>query len=209
MKDILFEFQDINYREFCCSLIPTIKKNTVIGVRTPILRSLAKQIAFSYEAYIFMNSLPHQYYEENNLHAFLIAAEKDYTKAIVLTESFLPYINNWSTCDSFNPISFKNNTDKLYYKIKQWIKSDKTYTVRFGIEMLMKHYLEDNFKDEIPEIILGIKSEEYYVKMMIAWYFATALAKRYDDIIVYIEKGLPDMNCPNLCGQHKKGLYGS
>ena len=193
MTEKLFLLQDEKYGDFCAALMPTVDRDRVIGVRIPQIRALAKKIYGTRQAERFISELPHRYYEENNLHAFIIEKEKNFERAVMLTEEFLPYIDNWATCDSFSPIAFKSNKDRLLPYIKRWLGSDKTYTVRFAIEMLMKHYLDDGFSDEMPHLVLDATNDEYYVKMMAAWYFATALAKRYDDIIGYIEKGLPDI----------------
>ncbi len=184
--------RDVQYKEFTAKLIPTLDSDRIIGIRTPILRKLAKEISGSELAEQFLSELPHRYYEQNNLHAFLIERETDFDRALALTEHFLPYIDNWATCDSFSPIAFKNNTDRLYPVIVRWLGSGDTYTVRYAIGMLMKHYLDKDFKSEIPALIFKANRDEYYIKMMIAWYFATALAKRYDEFIGFFEKGLPD-----------------
>lgn len=184
----LFELQDIKYKKFQCKLIPTVNPDTVIGVRTPELRRLAKELSKSPGAFEFLSILPHIYYEENNLHGFLIETIKDYDTSIAAVEAFLPYINNWATCDLFSPKVFKKHLSELYEKITVWLKSDQTYTVRFGIGMLMSFYLDDNFRTEILEQVVSIRSEEYYVNMMIAWYFATALAKQYHATLPYIEE---------------------
>ena len=182
----LFLLQDLKYKEFHSRLMPTIDDKTIIGIRIPMLRQFAKAVANAPEAEAFMAQLPHKYYEENNLHAFLIEQIKDYDEALRQTERFLPYIDNWATCDSFLPKIFKKNTDKLIVKINEWLKSDKTYTIRYAIGLLMSLYLDEGFKAEYAEEVSKIKSEEYYVNMMIAWYFATALAKQYDAVIPYL-----------------------
>ena len=183
----LFELQDLKYRNFNSSLIPTVDKETVIGVRTPQLRKLAKELSKDPDIGVFLRTLPHKYYEENNLHGLIIEGMKDYDKCIAEMELFLPYIDNWATCDIISPKVFKKHLHELLDEIKVWIGSDHTYTIRFGIKMLMSFYLDDRFKPECPEMVAGVKSEEYYVNMMIAWYFATALAKQYDAVIPFIE----------------------
>ncbi len=183
----LFEMQDIKYREFHSKLMPTVAKERVIGIQVPKIRKLAKKIAFTPDACEFAKDLPHQYYEENNLHAFVISEIKDFKKCIYELERFLPYIDNWATCDSLRPKCFKSNTDRLLKYIYKWIDSDKPYTVRFGVEMLMVYYLDDGFKEEYLHTVSKIRSEEYYVNMMIAWYFATALAKQYDASVRILE----------------------
>ena len=184
----LFELQDLKYKEFSSKLMPTVNPQTVIGVRTPDLRKLAKEYSKIPEASDFLKILPHTYYEENNLHGFLIETIKDYDAAAQAVDAFLPYIDNWATCDLISPKLFKKHLPELYEKIVVWLKSDKTYTVRFGIEMLMSFYLDEHFKPEMLELVAGVRSEEYYINMMIAWYFATALAKQYDAALPYIQK---------------------
>lgn len=196
MEDIIKNIQselnalsDIDYREFHSRLIPDIPKDTILGVRTPILRKYAASISNDKEkSSCFMACLPHRYYEENNLHAFLIEKIKDYDEAIAAIDIFLPYIDNWATCDMMSPKVLGKNKEKLYLKIKEWIASGKTYTVRYGIEMLMKHYLDEYFKSEYLDIVSSVRSDEYYVNMMVAWYFATALAKQYTAALPYIEQ---------------------
>ena len=184
----LFSMQDLKYKEFHSKLMPTVEKDTIIGVRTPELRRFSKEFSKQPEAGEFMKILPHSYYEENNLHGFLIEAIKDYDKVIFELERFLPYVDNWATCDLMRPKVFKKNLLKLLEQIKIWTKSEHTYTIRFGIEMLMTFYLDENFSPEYLEIAAGVESEEYYVNMMIAWYFATALAKQYNSALPYIEE---------------------
>lgn len=177
----LCQLQDLEYKKFQCSLMPTVSPETVIGVRTPHLRAIAKEISGSETAENFIKVLPHEYYEENNLHIFLLERIKDYDECISLVNKFLPYIDNWSTCDGLNPKVFTKNRDKLIAEINKWILTDEVYTVRFAIGMLMKHYLEESYKPEYMEMVCAVNSEEYYINMMIAWYFATALCKQYDD----------------------------
>lgn len=184
----LFELQDLKYRDFNSSLIPNVDKETVIGVRTPQLRKLVKELSKDPDIVIFLRTLPHKYYEENNLHGLIIESMKDYEKCIAEMKLFLPYIDNWATCDIISPKVFKKHLPELLDEIKVWMSSDHTYTIRFGIEMLMSFYLDEQFKPEYPEMVACIKSEEYYVNMMIAWYFATALAKQYDAVIPFIEE---------------------
>lgn len=189
----LFDLQDKEYKEFHQKLMPTVNPDCVIGIRTPVLRKFAKDFANEDGAEKFLKSLPHKYYEENNLHAFLLMGEKDFDTALAKTEEFLPYIDNWATCDVFNPKIFAKNTDRLIGRIYEWIKSGKTYTVRYGIGLLMSYYLDENFKEEYAKTVSQVRSDEYYINMMIAWYFATALAKQYDSVIKYLtEKRLPD-----------------
>lgn len=185
IEKLLLSLADEKYKEFHKKLIPTVNEDKIIGIRTPVLRKTAKEIKDSPEAKAFIDTLPHFYYEENNLHAFLVEFIKDYDKAVSETEKFLPYIDNWATCDSFLPEIFKKNKDKLIVKINEWIKSDKTYTIRYAMGLLMSLYLDDDFKTEYAGIVANVSSEEYYVIMMQAWYFATALAKQYDAVLPY------------------------
>ncbi len=190
MTDIqkkLFSMQDEQYRKFHSKLMPTVPFDKVIGVRTPLVRSFAKEISGTEQAKEFMSVLPHEYYEENNLHAFLICRMKDFDTALSETERFVPYIDNWATSDMFAPAVFRKNTDKLYPYILKWIAADKPYTVRYGIGLLLNMFLDGNFKTEHLETVCNVKSEEYYVNMMRAWYFATALAKQYEFALPYIE----------------------
>ncbi|MDY5229660.1 MAG: DNA alkylation repair protein [Eubacteriales bacterium] len=183
----LFEMQDLKYRDFHSRLMPNIDKDLVIGVRTPQLRKFAAEVSKSGSAAEFITVLPHKYYEENNLHAMLIGHIKDYDATIIETERFLPFIDNWATCDMFKPKIFNRNKDKLIDKIYEWIDSDSVYTVRYAIGMLMKFFLDEDFDTKYLDTVAAVKSDEYYINMMIAWYFATALAKQYDDAIKVIE----------------------
>jgi 3-methyladenine DNA glycosylase AlkD len=183
--DELFEMKDDVYRDFSASLMPTVDKERVIGVRTPNLRKYAKDIKGSEKATLFLQELPHCYYEENNLHAFLIEQIKDFDECIKALDKFLPFVDNWATCDSMTPKVLKTQPQKLIKKAKEWMSSDKTYVVRYGIGIMMKYFLGDNFDEKYLSIVANVKSDEYYIKMMIAWYFATALAKHYDVAIKY------------------------
>lgn len=184
----LFELKDEKYKDFNSKLIPTVKPDLIIGVRTPALRKYANELKNTDCAKEFMSHLPHKYYEENNLHAFLIEKVSDYNKSIELTDRFIPYINNWATCDSLNPKCFKKHPQEMLENINRWIKSGETYTVRFGIRILMSNYLDELFKPYMLDIVAEIKSDEYYINMMCAWYFATALAKQYEAALPYIEE---------------------
>lgn len=187
IRKTLFELQDIAYRDFQKKLIPSVHADTIIGVRTPVLRKLAREIAKRDDRNVFLNALPHGYFEENQLHAFIISGMKDYPACLEKLNAFLPYVDNWATCDQMSPVAFKKNKEDLIRQIQKWIKSEDTYTIRFGVGMLMEHYLDDSFDPSYPEIVVGIQSEEYYVNMMRAWYFATALAKQYDAVLPFIE----------------------
>ena len=184
----LFELQDAQYREFHCKLIPNVNPETVIGVRTPELRKFAKAFSKEPEAAEFLQILPHKYYEENNLHGFLIEAMKDYNQVIHALDTFLLYVDNWATCDLMRPKVFGKHLPELREQIKIWMASGHTYTIRFGIEMLMTFFLDGQFQPEYLEWVAKVRSEEYYVNMMIAWFFATALAKQYDAALPYIQQ---------------------
>lgn len=186
----LFKMQDVKYRDFHKKLIPNVNEERIIGVRTPDLRKFSKTVFKSDEKSEFLNSLPHYYYEENNLHAFLIEQIKDFDEAIEKTEKFLPYIDNWATCDMFRPKIFAKNADKMLFFAEKWIKSEKTYVVRFGLGILHSYFLDERFFPEILQIAASKRSDEYYVKMMIAWFFATALAKQYKETVIYLEENI-------------------
>jgi 3-methyladenine DNA glycosylase AlkD len=188
LQEELFKLQDTEYRDFNSSLIPGIEKETVIGVRIPVLRKFAKEYAKSGETEQFMTELPHKYYEENNLHMMLIAQIKDYNKCISETEKFLPHIDNWATCDSPLPKCFDKNKEDVLERAKNWIATDTTYVKRYGMGVMMRLFLDEDFKEEYIQLVAGVKSEEYYVNMMIAWYMATALAKQWDAAIPYIQE---------------------
>ena len=177
------------YREFSSKLMPTIDKSTVLGVRVPMLRKYAKTLE-NYED--FLNNLPHKYFEENNLHAFLIEREKDFDKCIERLNAFLPYIDNWATCDGLKPKVLKKEPEKLLTYIKRWVTSKDVYTIRYAINLLMSFYLEENFNEEFHKIVANIKKDEYYINMMRAWYFATALAKQYESTLPYIQNNKLD-----------------
>ncbi len=184
----LFELQDMAYRDFHSRLMPDIDKETVIGIRVPMLRKYAKSIAGTELAEKFIKELPHCYYEENNLHMMLITGIKDYDRCLTEIERFLPYIDNWATCDFPAPKCFENHKEDLLPVIKRLIASSETYTIRYGIGMLMRLYLDADFDPEYVRIVAEVKSDKYYVNMMIAWYMATALAKQWDAVIPYIEE---------------------
>ena len=183
----LLSMQDEKYRSFQVKLFPTVDPETVIGVRTPELRSYAKKLLKEEDVSAFLSDLPHRYFDENQLHAFIISELKDYEKCMQEVNRFLPYVDNWATCDQMSPKVFKKHRPQLLEQIRIWLQSDKTYTIRFAIGMLMEHFLDDDFDISYPEMVAGIRSDEYYVNMMIAWYFATALAKKYETILPFIE----------------------
>ena len=203
IREKLYELQDVSYAEFHSRLIPTVARDTIIGVRVPVLRKLAKDIKDTEMAQDFLKELPHRYYDENMLHAILlseISKKDDYDNCIRLVEEFLPYVDNWAVCDILSPKIFKRyrilcvgkDGKTLIDKIYEWSGSDMPYTCRFGIEMLMTHYLDSDYRSEYLEIPAKVHSEEYYVNMMIAWFYATALAKQWDDSVKYIEDGRLD-----------------
>ncbi len=183
----LFEAKDDEYKEFQAKLVPNIDPATIIGVRTPQMRAIAKEVFNSDERDAFLAELPHKYYEENLVHFFILAMIKDFDECVQAVETFLPYVDCWPVSDQATPKSFKKNHEKLLPYIKKWIASDEVYTARFGMRMLMNEYLGDDFKEEYLELVASKTGEDYYLKMMIAWYFATALAKKYDESVKYIE----------------------
>lgn len=184
----LFKLQDKKYRDFQCKLISTLESTTIIGVKTPELRRYAKELVKQKDIQNFLYILPHQYFEENQLHAFIISEIKDNKQCLEELNRFLPFVDNWATCDQLSPKVFKKNRSELIDQIKQWVCSDKTYMVRFGIGMLLEHFLDDDFDPIYLEMVSKISSAEYYIRMMIAWYFATALAKQYTKALPYIEE---------------------
>lgn len=184
----LFELQDLKYRDFHAKLVPGMDVNDIIGVRTPELRKFAKQLAKDERVGDFLAVLPHRYLDEMNLHGFIISELKDYNECLEEIERFLPYVNNWATCDLLSPKAFKQkkNRVRLIEDIKRWMASDEPFIIRFGIEMLMSFYLDEDFKPEYLKWVSDIRHEHYYVKMMVAWYFATALAKQWESTLPYI-----------------------
>lgn len=207
IRNRLFELSDSKYRNMQIKTTPPVDAQAFIGVRTPPLRRLAKELAKRGEISAFLSDLPHKYFDENQLHAFIISLDKDYDSCISKVEAFLPYVDNWATCDQMNPKVFAKHKSELLKHIKQWLKSDKTYTVRFGIKMLMDHFLGNEFDISYPKAVANIKSEEYYVKMMQAWYFATALAKQYDLILPFIENKSLDVWTHNKAIQKSVESY--
>ena len=184
----LMALQDVGYRDFHRKLVPTMEPEKVIGVRTPELRQLAREIVRAGEAEAFLACLPHEYFEENQLHAFIISNIKEYDECLRRVREFLPYVDNWATCDQLLPKVFRKHRRELLQEIRGWLKSGETYTVRFAIGMLMSHFLDEDFDNAYLDMVAGIRSEEYYINMMIAWYFATALAKQYEAALPYIEE---------------------
>ncbi len=186
--DRLLKVKDDKYKEFQSKLVPNISPDTILGVRTPDMRKVAKEIFESGEKDGFLNELPHKYYEENLVHFFVIALIKDFDECVKEVEKFLPYVDCWPVSDQATPKAFKKNHKKLLPYIKKWIASDHVYTARFGIRMLMNEFLGEDFSEEYLELVASKSGEDYYLKMMAAWYFATALAKRYDESVKYIEE---------------------
>lgn len=188
IQEKLLALQDEKYKGFHSKLIPTISPETIIGIRMPVMRKLAKEYARDPESAEFLKQLPHTYYDENLLHALLVAEIKDYDTCVKEVERFLPYVDNWAVCDGFSPKVFQKNREKLIEKVREWSASERTYTCRFGMGMLMTHFLDEDFRPEYLEIPAAVHSEEYYVNMMIAWFYATALAKQWDAAIGYMEE---------------------
>ena len=190
--DMLLEAKDDGYREFQARLVPNIPPESIIGVRTPMMRKIAKEVFASPLRNEFLNQLPHTYYEENLVHFFIISMIRDFDECARAVEAFLPYVDCWPVSDQATPAAFKKNHPKLIPLIKKWIASEHVYTARFGIRMLMNEFLGDDFREEYPELVASVTGGDYYLKMMVAWYFATALAKRYDECVKYIENGRLD-----------------
>ena len=188
----LFRKQDAAYAALQMKILPTVDPDRIIGVRTLNLRSFAKTLFNDKGTDSFLACLPHRYFDEDQLHAFIISLEKDFEKCISDVKRFLPYIDNWATCDQLSPKAFKKEPEKLLPYIRTWIRSDHTYTVRFAIGMLMQHFLDARFSTDYADMVAEIRSEEYYIKMMIAWYFATGLAKQYDRMLPYLENRMLD-----------------
>ena len=189
----LFSLQDKKYMKFLSKLTPNVPEDTIIGVRIPEIRKLAKKLVKNNKYEDFLKELPHKYYDENLLHGAIISESKDFKNSIELLDNFLPFIDNWAVCDTISPKIFKKHKKELIEKIKEWFQSDKTYTCRFGVEMLMTHFLDEDFKKEYLEMVANIHSEKYYVKMVVAWFFATALAKQWNYAVIYLENNKLDV----------------
>ncbi len=187
LYDRLEKVNDEAYRDLQMKLVPNIPPETVVGVRTPEMRAIAKAVYESADRDAFLNDLPHKYYEENLIHFFVIAQIRDFDECIRRTEAFLPYVDCWPVSDQATPKSFRKNHEKLLPYLRNWIASEHVYTARFGIRMLMNEFLDADFKEEYLDLVASKTGEDYYLKMMIAWYFATALAKRYDETLPYLE----------------------
>ena len=187
-KSELLALKDLEYKEFQSKLIPTVSPERIIGIRTPVLRKLASALYNTTDRSAFMKDLPHEFYEENNLHAFFIEKTKDFDRCIELIDEFLPYVDNWATCDSMNPPILNTNLIALLQNIKRWMASEYVYEVRFGICMLMRYYLDSNFDVSFLKLVADVKMEEYYIKMMVAWFFATALAKQSNSTVSFLSE---------------------
>lgn len=185
----LFALQDIKYAEFQRPLLPNLPPERIIGVRTPMLRKLAGELSGTSEAEAFLAVLPHRYFDENQLHAFLVSLENDFASCLAAVEGFLPFVDNWATCDQLSPRAFARNADALLPSVRRWMAAEHEYTCRFGIGRLMAHFLDDRFNEEHLQWVAGIHRDEYYIKMMQAWYFATALAKQWGAALPYMQKG--------------------
>ena len=216
LSDVLFKNQDEAYRQMQVRLLPNIAPDTIIGVRTPVLRGIAKEME---DRYHFLKALPHSCFEENQIHCFLLEREKDFGFVISEIVRFLPYVDNWATCDQLRPRCFQKNRKTLLPYIRKWIASDEPFTIRFGIGMLMVHFLDDGYDKTLLELPASVDSEEYYVRMMIAWFFATALAKQYADALPYITTHRLDkwthnktiqkaIESDRVTPEHKKELVG-
>lgn len=183
---------DEAYQKFNSNLMPTVEKSAVFGVRTPILRKFAKEFFVDPRSADFLNQLPHKYFEENQLHAFLVEQIKDFDRCVKAVEVFLPFVDNWATCDCFSPKIFKKDPERLLPYIEKWLKSSRVYTVRYGIVMLMRYFLDERFHEKYLKWVAGVPTDDYYLHMAVAWYFATALAKQYDAALPYIQNRLLD-----------------
>ena len=188
----LFSCQDLKYRDFHSKLMPDYNKNNIIGVRSPQVKSIARAFSKREDINEFLFELPHKFYEESNVHGFIICGFFDYDKTVKYLDDFLPYVDNWATCDLLKPKAFPKNKDRLINDIDRWLESDKTYTKRFAMGMLMTHFLDEAFKEEYLEKIYTLRSEDYYLNMMKAWFFATALAKQWESSVKVIENNLLD-----------------
>ena len=207
IQETLFSMQDTAYRDFQAKLIPGASPGSMIGVRTPALRSYAKELLKTGDVSAFLAELPHRYFDENQLHAFLLSEMKDHARVLAELERFLPYVDNWATCDQLSPKLFKKHTAELLPEIRRWMAAEHTFTVRFGIGMLMQHYLGEHFQPEYPEWVASVRSEAYYINMMRAWYFATALAKQYDAVIPFLEAQRLDVWTHNKTIQKARESY--
>ncbi len=197
LQEQLFAFADEKYRDFHSALMPTVEKSAVMGVRTPVLRKFANEFSKTGDAEQFLNDLPHKFYEENNLHAFLLEKIRNYDELIEKLDEFLPFVDNWATCDMMRPKILKNNKERLLEDIRRWAKSPYVYEVRYAINCLMIYFLDDDFDEEFYDIVLGVKNDDYYIFMVKAWYFATALAKQYTSAVKVLEERKLDKKTHN------------
>ena len=188
IRKALLKQQDEKYRAFQSGLMPTVAPETILGVRTPELRKLAKELSRREDIGGFLQALPHEYFNEYQLHALILSEEKDFGRCVEAVVAFLPHVDNWATCDQMSPKVFKKHRSELLPHLRKWLCAEETYTVRFAVVMLMQHYLEEDFSPEYPALVAAIRSEEYYIRMAVAWYFATALAKQYDGVLPYLEE---------------------
>lgn len=207
IRQELLAMKDLGYKEFQKKLIPTVEEERIIGIRTPILRKYSVKLAKQQEVREFLQALPHYYYEENNLHGFLVERIEDYDRCIQELDIFLPYVDNWATCDGTVPKILKKEPEQTLIKAAEWIKSDRTYVCRYGIKVLMDHFLEENFSEEILKLVAGVNSEEYYVRMMQAWFFATALAKQYEAALSFLKNKSLDVWVHNKTIQKARESY--
>lgn len=192
ISELLYLAEDLDYKQFHAKLIPDISQDRIIGVRIPEIRKIAKRLIMENKSCDFIKELPHFFYEENNLHAFIISEIKDYNLLIKELDRFLEYVDNWATCDSLRPKVFSKNKERLISDVYRWLKKTDEYTVRFAVEVLMVHFLDEDFDVTFLDTVADINSDKYYVNMMKAWYFATALAKQWDSSVVFLETGKLD-----------------
>ena len=197
IREQLLSMQDRQYRDFTAKLVPNMDAAQILGVRFPEIKRIGKTLRREGEAEAFLAALPHFYLEENHLHAVLLSEMKDPEALFGALEAFLPYVDNWATCDTLRPVAFKKHPEDLPRRIRGWLDAEQPYTIRFAIEMLMAYYLDDGFDPAYLEWVAALRSEEYYVNMMIAWYFATALAKQYDAALPFLEDCRLDRWCHN------------
>ncbi len=191
-KDYFFKIKDDKYQKFTSKLLPNIPSEKVIGVKIPVIKKYAKEYNKDEESKLFLKSLPHNFLEENILHGQLISLVKNFDEMVELLDDFLPYVDNWSVCDTIKPNIVKKYPEEYLKYLKKWIKSKEEYRVRFSIVSLLTYYLDDNFTNEINELVLSVKSDKYYINMAIAWYFSYALIKQFDSTIYIFKNKLLD-----------------
>ncbi len=194
----LFALRDTGYAAFQAKLVPTVEPERIIGVRTPALRQLAKEICQTEEGDAFLRGLPHYYYDENMLHAALLGRVKPYERCLSAVEEFLPYIDNWAVCDTLKPAVFQKHKKELLESVRRWAGSERPFVCRFGIKTLMDHFLDGDFRADLFDIPCGVKSDNHYVKTAVAWFFATALAKQWDDAISIVREARLPAETQNL-----------